>query len=106
MAETRMKPTIEQFIKTRVCLSGFMHPNTLSLSQDARFLEFLSSLCVCSGRPIPSTQGFTLCIIHDDYNYFIVDRLLNELVICHGRVRKFFAIKYLLIFRTYCIRLI
>ncbi|XP_019849736.1 PREDICTED: inositol 1,4,5-trisphosphate receptor type 1-like isoform X1 [Amphimedon queenslandica] len=53
MAETRMTAMIDQFIATK----------------DARFLDFLSSLCVCSGRPIPSTQ----------------DRLLTELVIRYGR---------------------
>ena len=29
----------------------------LVLTRDSRFLLFLSNLCVCDGRPIPSTQG-------------------------------------------------
>ena len=49
-----------------------------------RFLEFLSSLCVCSGRPIPSTQSiiYDTCLIVK----CALDRLLEELVIKHGRV--------------------
>ncbi|XP_019851941.1 PREDICTED: inositol 1,4,5-trisphosphate receptor type 3-like [Amphimedon queenslandica] len=53
MADTQMSNMIKQFVET----------------QDPRFLEFLSSLCVCADRPIPSTQI----------------RLLNELVRPHGR---------------------
>ena len=46
------------------------------MTQDSRYLDFLSSLCVCSGRPIPPTQSeflfiesillfHMLCIIND-----------------------------------------
>ncbi|XP_019861438.1 PREDICTED: uncharacterized protein LOC100634093 isoform X2 [Amphimedon queenslandica] len=52
MADTQLGHMIEQFVKT----------------EDPRFLDFLGSLCVCSDRPIPSTQS----------------RLLHELIERHG----------------------
>ena len=63
MAKTQMDKMIDQLIKEKVklydmkvlCQSFFLFH--WQMQQDSRFLNFLSSLCVCSGRPIPSTQS-------------------------------------------------
>ncbi|XP_019849951.1 PREDICTED: inositol 1,4,5-trisphosphate receptor-like [Amphimedon queenslandica] len=60
MADTQLSHMIEQFLSTK----------------DPKLLDFLGSLCVCSNRPIPSTQN----------------RLLQELVKRHGE-EKFLKTK-------------
>lgn len=63
----------------------------LKETRDPRFLLFLSNLCVCNDRPIPSTQGIGLSLwahglaLHDMDAFLPPDTILEKLVIPHGK---------------------
>ena len=55
-------------------------------TRDCRFLLVLSNLCVCDGRPIPSTQSTWLYGLGVSVCYNIAtDAVLNKLVRPHGK---------------------
>ena len=59
-------------------------------TRDARFLLFLSNLCVCDGRPIPSTQSMCLPLQRREGGntsdaLMFTDTVLNKLLRAHGK---------------------
>ena len=54
--EPHLQKIIEHFKTEKVSL-GFNNLSHVVNSKDSRFMDFLSNLCVCGGRPNPRVQS-------------------------------------------------